>query len=168
MVIDSTVLGNQSNPFDFIGRTASFLFSSEKKEVIRYKKAIDEADTVVELLINFLEEIDSLEEAIDEDNVDKLLKAFSLGSEMGEPLLSSLKSSVRENSHHNDSLFHKTKTLYFKTKEIIETLNKIIYKLQDIKEDRLSTKVSDLSKHTLNNLWSESEEDELKKLFLES
>lgn len=169
MVLDAFInTQNQTKPFDFIGRTASFLFSSERRNEVIIGKSLKEINELTEILIGILEDIDASAHLIQEDEIEELLKPFILSLEMGRPVLNSLKSLIKDSDDSHDIVFVKTKQLYFKAKESIDTIDKIIFKLQDIKEDKLTSSTSNLSIQSMENLWSDEEDVELKKLFLES
>ncbi len=169
MVLDAFINPqSHTKPFDFIGRTASFLFSSERRNEVIIGKALKEINELSEILIEILENIDANAHEIQEDEIEELLKPFVLSLEMGKPVLNSLKSLIKDSDTRQDIVFVKTKQLYYMAKESISTIDKIICKLQDIKEDKLTSSTSNFSIQSMEKLWSDEDDIELKKLFLES
>ncbi|MEZ4777951.1 MAG: hypothetical protein R2786_01045 [Flavobacteriaceae bacterium] len=167
MVLDSVLIKNKK-PFNFIEKTASFLFSSEYRTKSFVNKAINGANNVLNSLVEVLELINEDVDSINEEIADNLIKQFDFALQLSTPLINSLEELSNEYFSLNDPLAYEIKLLLNKTIEIDETINKVITKLEYIKALRISESVQNLTFNSLNTLWNESEDNDLVDLYKES
>lgn len=168
MVLDADITKNYQS-FNVLGHTASAIFSSRRPKKSILDKSIEDAEDAIKSLVETLERIDKKEnDFLDEEVVDRILNPYTLGLEMAKPLVITLNRLAVENEDRNVVIFNKYNTLFKKFKEISETLEKIVFKLKDIKESIVSDHFLNLSISTSEDLWSEDEDEELRTLFLQS
>ena len=167
MIIDTSI-SKKLNPINFLGNTTSFIFDYEKRNTRILNKAITESQNCLDSLITFLEDININDFKKDDEHIDEILDTFILLSKLLQPLSSTLKDIVNDAEQNNDPLFHKYKLVSHINSEIILTINKIINKIHDLQDNKLVSEIHNLNISANDDLWNESEESELRELFLNS
>jgi len=164
MVLDAAAT-KEFKSFDFISQTASALFSFDKQQNRVLNKSIRNSEELIEALVGLLENIDKKEDEFSEEKVDSHLQAFTLGYQLTKPLVNTISNMLNESDDIHSSLYKKQTILFHNVEEINEILEKIVMKLQEIKEVKLSDNISNISIQQLDDLWRKEEEDDLNKLF---
>tara|TARA_R110000796_G_scaffold11661_4_gene39332 strand:+ start:336 stop:839 length:504 start_codon:yes stop_codon:yes gene_type:complete len=167
MVLDASI-SKQFNPLNFLGNTTSFIFDSEKRNSRILNKAITDSQGCLDLLITFLEDINVNDYNKDDESIDKSLDIFKLLSKMLHPLSNALKSMAYDAEQNNDPLFHKYRLIGHINSETLFTINKIIDKIHDLQENKLVSEMHNLNLSANDDLWDESDDSELRELFLNS
>lgn len=167
MVLDTSI-SKQFNPLNFLGNTTSFLFDSEKRNTRILNKAIKDSQGCLDLLISFLEDINVNDFKKDDEQIEKVLDTFILLSKILQPLSNALKDMTHDAEQNNDPLFHKYRLIGHINSEILLTINKITDKIHDLQDNKLVSEIHNLNISSNDDLWDESEDSELRELFLNS
>lgn len=167
MVLD-TAINKNSQSFNFLGHAASAVFSSRKPRKNKIEKTIEDGEEIISFLVDTLETLDKTGKDFDEELIEKLLNSYTLGLNMSRPLVTSLENLITENGASNSKLYSQYNALYQQAKEVTEILDKIIFKLQTLKESIISSEMLAGSLHSSDDFWSKEEQEELNALFLEA
>lgn len=163
-----TVIPKRINPASIIGNTPIFLFDSEKRSAKLLNGAIKDSNKCLETLIEVLESIDVNDIDAKDDYIENTLDFFNMMSNMLRTVLTPFKKLIGQSENEDVALAQKYRQLYYNNKEILDTLEKLIDRLHELKENKFSSIMQDIAIKSIDDLWSDSESDDLMELFLKS